>query len=261
MKFHAMMLYIDDEFPTKAILENLSEVGNEFHRKKQFLFSVEHGFIGENRYWMYFQYDNESLYTDVVVDTIDNETKSNPRPKNQVELRQQLFACYDLERKLLYVSDYAKRTSVADYLEEMLQKPVRIKNVIKSLDEFVSAVRYLKSVTFTQRRNLFTTTEDSLFQKQADLYGLDLPERSKLKFDYGHSPVGVARTALQSWGMKRESGEFDEVVVVGVDDEGFENSFNFSTMLSTIEIALSRDENYRYDPDSVRRLLLEKLGA
>ena len=261
MKFRAMMLYIDDEFPTKAVFEKLSQVGNEFHRKNNLLFSVDHGFIGENRYWMYFQYDNENLYTDMVVDTIDNETKSNPRPKNQVELRQQLFACYDLERNLLYVSDYTKNSSIKGYLEEMLQKSVSIKNVIKSLDEFVETVRYLKSVTFAQRRSLFTTTEDSIFKKQADLYGLDLPERSKLKVDYGHSPVGVVRATLQNWGMKRDSGEFDEVFVVGVDDEGFENSFNFSTMLSTIEIDLSRDENYRYNPDSVRLLLLEKLGA
>lgn len=261
MKFHAMMLYIDDEFPTRAVFEKLSQVGSEFHRKNNLLFSVDHGFIGENRYWMYFQYDNENLYTDMVVDTIDNETKSNPRPKSQVELRQQLFACYDLERNLLYVSDYTKKSSIKDYLEEMLQKTVVIKNVIKSLDEFVETVKYLKSVTFTQRRSLFTSEEGSLFRKQANLYGLDIPERSKLKFDYGPSPVGLVKTTLQNWGMRRDSDEFEEILVVGVDDEGVESSFNFSTMLSTIEIALSRDENYRYDPDSVRLLLLEKLGA
>lgn len=226
------------------------------------MYSVEKCFASDNHFWMYFQYDNENLYTDTVVDTLDNSAKSNPRPKNQVEMRYQLFACYDLERHLLYVSDYGKKATITDYISDMLQQSAFVKNVLKSVDEFVSVVKQLKSVTFTQRRNLFTTTiPNSIFQKQADLYGLDLPERSKIKLDYGLSPIGMAKNLLQNWEMKHASGEFEEVIVVGLDDSGFEASFNFSTMISAVEIELMRDENYRYDPEGVRRLLLAKLGG
>lgn len=261
MKFSSMLLYVNDEFPTKQTFEQLLDIGRALYRKGKFLYSIEKSFADDNHFWMYFQYDNESLYTNTVVDTLDNSAKSNPRPKNQVEMRYQLFACYDFERHLLYVSDYGKKTTVTDYIGDMLQKPTYVKNVLKSIDDFVSVVRHLKSVTFTQRRNLFNSTSDSIFQKQADLYGLDLPEKSKIKLDYGHSPIGMAKSALQRWGLKHANGEFEDVVVVGIDDAGFENSFNFSTMISTVEFDLSRDDNYRYNPDNVRTLLLAKLGG
>lgn len=262
MKFSSMLLYVNDEFPTKQTFERLLATGRSLYRKGRFLYSVETSFVGDNHFWMYFQYDNENLYTDTVVDTLDNEAKNNPRPKNQVEMRYQLFACYDLERHLLYVSDYGKKGAVTDYIGEMLQQSASVKNVLKSVDEFVAVVKQLKSVTFTQCKNIFSTsTEDSIFQKQADLYGLDLPDRSKIKLDYGLSPIGMARSVLQNWERKHASGEFEEVIVIGLDDSGFENSFNFSTMVSTVEIDLMRDENYRYDPDGVRMLLLAKLGG
>lgn len=261
MKFSSMLLYVNDEFPTKRVFERLLEKGRTLYRKGNFLYSIEQELIDDKYFWMYFQYDNESLYTDTVVDTTDNSAKSNPRPKNQVEMRYQLFACYDMERHLLYVSDYSKKSTITDYIEEMLQEPVMVKNVLKSLDEFVAVVKYLKSVTFAQRRTLYTSTTDSIFQRQASMFGLDLPEHSKLKLDYGASPIGIAKTTLQNWQIKRESGEFDDVIVVGVDDAGFESTFNFSTMISSIEIELQRDDNYRFNQYNVQVLLLAKLGV
>ena len=245
MKFSSMLLYVDDNFPNKQTFEQLLQVGGNLNR----------------HFWMYFQYDNENLYSDIVIDTTDNSSKSNPRPKSQVEMRSQLFACYDLQRNLLYVSDYSKKSAITNYIEEMLQKSAIVKNVYKSLDEFSAVVKYLKSVTFTQRRTIFTSTPESIFQRQANMFGLDLPEYSKLKLDYGSSPVGIVRTALQNWELKRESGEFEDVLIVGLDDAGFESTFNFSTMISNVEIDLARDENDRFNPDSVRTLLLEKLRA
>lgn len=261
MKFSSMLLYVNDNFPDKHTFEKLLQVGGSLYRKGKFLYSVDQSFISSNHFWMYFQYDNENLYSDTVIDTTDNAPKSNPRPKNQVEMRSQLFACYDLQRNLLYVSDYAKKSTVTDYIEEMLQKTTTVKNVYKSLDEFVEIVKYLKSVTFTQRRTLFTSDPESIFQRQANMFGLDLPEHSKLKLDYGSSPVGIVKTALQNWELKRNSGEFEDVLIVGLDDAGFESTFNFSTMISSVEIDLTRDENDRFNPDSVQALLLAKLGA
>ena len=71
----------------------------------------------------------------------------------------------------------------------------------------MNVVTQLKSVCFTQRRTLFTSKEDSIFKKQANLYGLDLPEKSKIRLDYGATPIGAAKNALRDWKMKRESGE------------------------------------------------------
>lgn len=261
MRFSSMLLYVNDEFPTRETFNKLLKLGSHLYRKGQLLYLVDLKVVEDRFFWMYFQYDNEKLYSETAIDTVDNEAKSNPRPKNLVEMRQQLFACYDMERYTLYVSDYNKKSTVTDYISEMLQQPSVAKNVIKDIDEFVTAVKYLKSVTFTHKRNLFTETDDSIFKKQANLYGLDLPERSKIKLDYGISPIGMVKTTLQNWGRKRDSGELDEVVVVGIDDDGLENTFNFSTVISSIELDLNRDDNYRYEPNVVQTLLMAKLGV
>lgn len=260
MKFSSMLLYVDDEFPSEKTFEQLLYKGTKQYRKGNNLYSIDQTFDNDNSYWMYFQYDNEFLYTDKVVDTVDNSEKDNPRPKSQVEMRYQLFACYDFNRKLLYVSDYSKKSTITDYISDMLQVSTNVKNVLTSIEEFTSIYKCLKSVSFFQRRSIFTLSDDSIFKKQANLFGLDLPEHSKLKVDYGNSPVGIVRTVLQDWKQKHDSGEFEDIVLIGVDDSGFESTFNFSTMVASIEIELQKDENFRYNPQMVKALLLAKLG-
>lgn len=260
MKFHAVLLYIDDQFPDISIFRKLQEVGRGLYPKGAYLYSVEQKLIADRFYWMYFQYDNAKLYSDKVIDTEDNSVKENPRPKSQVEPRLQLFSCYDLERHILYVSDYSKKATITDYISEMLQKSAQTKNVLRSVDDFLNVVTQLKSVCFTQRRTLFTSKEDSIFKKQANLYGLDLPEKSKIRLDYGATPIGAAKNALRDWKMKRESGEFEDVIVVGMDDNGLENTFNFSTLISSVEINVIKDDDYRYEPSIVKALLVNQLG-
>lgn len=261
MKFHSLLMYINDGIPNTQTCRRLMEIGPPSHRKGKFLFSVEKDFIADRFLWLYFQYDNERLYTDTVLDTVDNAEKGNPRPKNQVELRFQLFACYDLQRQRLYVNDYNRKTVVADYIADALQVSVYIKNVYTSIDDFLAVSKQLKSATFTQHRTLCTQDPDSIFRKQVNLYGLDLPERSKFHVDYGNSPIGIVKTTLQNLGLRRDRGEFEEIIVVGIDDQGFENSFNFSSMISSVEIEVHRNENDRFEPNSVRARLLGKIGV
>ena len=156
MKFHAVLLYIDDQFPDISIFRKLQEVGRGLYPKGAYLYSVEQKLIADRFYWMYFQYDNAKLYSDKVIDTEDNSVKENPRPKSQVEPRLQLFSCYDLERHILYVSDYSKKATITDYISEMLQKSAQTKNVLRSVDDFLNVVTQLKSVCFTVSITLLT---------------------------------------------------------------------------------------------------------
>ena len=131
MMFHAVLLYINDQFPDISIFRKVQEVGRGLYPKGAYLYSVEQELIAGCFYWMYFQYDNAKLYSDKVIDTEDNSVKENPRPKSQVEPRLQLFSCYDLESHILYVSDYSKKATITDYILEMLQKSAQTKNVLR----------------------------------------------------------------------------------------------------------------------------------
>lgn len=260
MKFHKMLLSIDDDFPIYNDFVFLMNNGLKRYRRKNYLYLIEQFFEGQF-YWMYFQYENENLYVDTVFDTSDDMEKSNPRPKNQVELKGQFFACYDLHKNVLYISDYTKKSVLSAYIAEMIGKTVEIKNIYEDLDKFIEAVRDIKRVVFTQRKNLFTMEEDTLFKTQASILGLDLPERSKLQLDYGSTPIGKIKTSLQNWKSERERGRFEEIVVVGTDDRGIEHSFNYATMLSALEFDVAKDENLRYNENVVRVNLIAKLEA
>ena len=256
-----MQLIIDSRTPSARDFESLSVIGRRIYRKNSYLFSVEHSFITPRFYWLYFSYDNENLYSEVVYDTDADCERNNPRPKNQIELRNQLFACYDLEENLFYVSDYSKKKTVTDYIGDMLSCNVISKNIITSLDEFINTVNSIKSITLTQRRNIHTLSDGSTFQKMANIYGLDLPERARLKLDYGATPVGNLRSALQNFRMKRDADQYEDILVVGLDDLGLEQSFNFSTLVQRIDICSLKDENERFDPEIIKALFLQQLGG
>lgn len=53
MKFHAVLLYIDDQFPDISIFRKLQEVGRGLYPKGAYLYSVEQKLIADRFYWMY----------------------------------------------------------------------------------------------------------------------------------------------------------------------------------------------------------------
>lgn len=261
MKFNSMLLYINDRFPMLSDLQALHQVGRSLYRKGNYLYDIEQDLVEDRFYWMYFQYENENLYSNLVIDTTDDSAKENPRPKNQVEMRNQLFVCFDLQSGKLYISDYGKKGVVNSYIGEMLQSKIYSKNVFTSIDDFLQAVTKLRSVSFTQKDSLFNRAEDSILSKQANIYGLDLPARSKVKLEYSDEPIGKIRNVMRSWKNKHENGEFDEICVVGVDDKGFEKTFDFVSMISSVDINVIKNDNCRYEPSVVKTQLLNTLGG
>lgn len=261
MKLNSMMLYIGDRFPTIEDFVRLMDTGNSRFWKGTYLYVVEQEMIADRYYWLYLQYDNANLYAPHVVDIVDDAVKDNPRPKNQVEMRNQLFACYDMQSGSLYISDYQKKAAITYYMEDTLQHAVKAKYIFSSIDEFLGRVTSLKSVSFTQKNNLYNLPQNSIFRKVANIYGLDLPNHSKVKLDYGNTPIGTIRDAMRDWKVKREAGEFEDIVVVGVDDHGFEEVFNFQTAISSVDINVIKDDNGRFEPEAVKAALIVQLGG
>ena len=90
------------------------------------------------------------------------------------------------------------------------------------------------------------------------MWGQDLPSKIQLKIAYGDIPVhGGGRQIIDIF--SRHKNEFDNVVVIGCDDEGVEHTFDFSSVLKHITISPPKDENEHFDPTEVRALLLREL--
>ena len=109
MKFCNFLLRVDGI--REASLEDMKDVvakGNHIFRpqKQKYLYSIDMDIIEERFFWMASDYDDAVRFRDYVINKKTGEKMPNPRSKEQVEPRQQFFACYDAQKHFLYMNDY-----------------------------------------------------------------------------------------------------------------------------------------------------------
>jgi len=259
VQFKTFQLFINSDFPKLYDLANVADHGTTIFFDNVEFYEIEKSILEKRFFWMYCQYDNSKLYTDTVWNKITEKEENNPRKKTQIECRNQLFVCYDMKKCLLYLNDITRRPFLKRYLHETLNKEVEIKNIIHSLEDFERSVQTIRNATFIQVRNIANSAPSSLFSQTANIYGFDAPESMQLKVDCGNQPIRKMVNSLRGFKRRNETGEFERVVVVGMDDSGIEKSFDFSSMIESVKIHADRDENQHFDPDEVRRLILNEI--
>ena len=260
MKFCNFLLRVDGI--REASLEDFRQVlskGNRTYKpeRQKYLYSIDMEIIDDRYFWMSCDYDDAVRFRDYVINRETGEKEPNPRSKEQIEPRQQFFACYDCDTHLLYLNDLNRRNFLQQYLSETLQKEFQINNIYTSVDEFCKRIKTIRGFQYTQVDNLFSRGGD-LFSRIGNMWGQDLPSKIQLKIAYGDIPVhGGGRQIIDIF--SRHKNEFDNVVVIGCDDEGVEHTFDFSSVLKHITISPPKDENEHFDPTEVRALLLREL--
>lgn len=260
MKFRNFQLLIADSVPTVGVLQNLCNIGLSVVKDYgSDWYEVQKEVLEDRFLWMYCEYDNATIYNENVLNGENDAKEQNPRSRSQVELRKQLFVCYDITTRLLYMSNIEKRGFVKHYISHTLQKDASMKNIYTSLDEFQDAVTTIKGLKFVQQRNFMNLVPESIFQQQANLYGLDCPEKITMQVDYGGTPVAQVKGTLQNFKQWRDAGQFESIILIGLDDAQVEQSFDFSSMIQAIELSVAKDGNGRYDPAVVKRDFLNRI--
>ncbi|MDK2802659.1 MAG: hypothetical protein KFW09_04700 [Oscillospiraceae bacterium] len=260
MKFKNFQLIIGDSIPKKSDIENICKIGKKIIKEYKYdWYEVNKQIIEDRFLWLYYEYDNAHSYNEDVLNGESDSKEPNPKTKTQVELRKQLFVCYDIDNNMLYTNKTDKKSFVKYYISDTLQKNVEIKNIYTTLDDFQNSVNLIKTLKFVQNRNLFNTNNDSIFNQQANIYGLDLPEKITVKVDYGNTLIDKYKNKLQDLNKKKKASEFQSITLIGVDDNNVEKSFDFSSMIESIELQISKDDNLRYNNEDVIRELLNRL--
>lgn len=236
-----------------------SAIVNITHGKEIYL--IEKKLIDERFLWLYCQFDNEKLYGDTVLDKSDETVFKNTRDKNHIELRNQLFVLYDSKTGMLYMNNFNKKTFLKEYLKDILtDKEIVIRNIVASLEDFESRVKEIKRIKLVRKKDLFSLMEpDGIFSQRGNVYGLDIPERYTLHLDYENKPIGAIKKALQELKRKKHLGYFEEVLLIGINEAGIEENFNFSTLMKNIEIHPYKNDNDRYDPFEVENLIIREV--
>lgn len=258
--FKTLHIVIENRYISTEDLGKLASSAKNKYVYRNEVYLIERKYI-DNRYlWLYCQYDNAKLYGEIVFDTKREKQHKNTRNKNEVELRKQLFIVIDSETHFVYISDIAKKGMVKEYLSEELQADVIIKSVYSSLDEFQDAIKYLKKLKFTQHRNIINVADnESIFMQQVNELGFDMPEKITMQIEYPNTLIGSVRNGIQNIKQKKEQGYFKDIVLIGVDDSGIEQYFNFSSVVKNIEILTQKNDDERYDKEEVERCLFEKI--
>ena len=166
------------------------------------------------------------------------------------------FACFDTKTHFLYLNDLNRRPFLQRYLSETTGRSYSINNVYVSVDEFCSRIKSIRGFKYTQVDNIFSRNGDT-FKQIGDIFGLDLPSSVQLKIGCGDIPIHQGRGLIDRFHQHKE--EFESVIIIGCDDAGVEQTFDFSSVLKHIQIEPHKDNNEQYDPIEVKMLLLEKL--
>lgn len=109
----------------EASLEDFQAVikkGNRTYRSERhkYLHFIEMEIVDNRFFWMSCNYDDAVKFRDYVINNKTGERKPNPCSKEQIELRQQFFACYDCMEHYLYMNDLNRRT----FYPEILNTPL-----------------------------------------------------------------------------------------------------------------------------------------
>ncbi len=260
MKFRNFQLIINNQYPTQKDINKICTYGlNYIKDYGTDWYEVDKYFIEDRFLWLYCQYDNATIYNENILDGEKDEKRKNPRGKFQVELKRQLFICYDMQTKLFYINNIDKRGFARYYFSDTLQKDIIIKNIYTSLEEFQNSVTSIKQLKFVQERNIMNLLPNSVFTQQANIFGLDMPDKITMQVDYGNTPIEQAKNALQNFKKWKVEGNFESIILVGIDDKEVEQSFDFSSLIKTIEIDVPKNENGRYNPDFAKTELLNRI--
>lgn len=259
MRFGTFLLRVDGtREATMDDLKRVCEIGQKTFQPdgQKNLYVIDTSIIADRFFWLACDYDDAASFRDYVVNQNTGEKEPNPRSKSQVEPRRQFFACYDTERHFLYINDLVRRTTLTNYLSDAIQKEFIVNNVYASVDEFCERIKCIRGFRYTQVRNLFSQNGD-IFKQVSDIWGLDTPEKIQMKVTYGDIPVYTGRPLIDRF--HRNKDQFEDVIIIGCDDNGVEQTFDFSSVIKRVEIFPTKDENEHYEPMEVQSLLLNEL--
>lgn len=220
-------------------------------------------FVEENFLWFIGNKGSGKPYSAEVFDIKTKEKTRNPRSEDQVELRKQWFAMYLHSLKTLYIAGESKKI-LQTIFGDLLKKPVIIKNVYKSKEQFLDELEKIKSIRFIAKHDLLTNITD-LFQDTSNDLGLGSPKQIKMSVDYSYADKTTQFVnVMKGLFHKYESGGLTNLIVVGSRTEGdntIESIFNIKNIGESIQVICDKDEQGMFNVDQVKAALLEKFST
>jgi hypothetical protein len=237
--------------------KSFNQMESSFHILMDNVFYEVNVEKNDNYIWFVFDYGKPDPIDDKLTNIRTGLKKDNPRENDEAELLHQLFALYDFNKNLLYLSNLNKEKMFESMLQEKLQRHFVTKKFFKRKDEFINVLKEINKISFTEARNLFNQ-DSRTRQALKDLTGTDAPEKFTLDTSYSKNSkiVEFVKKLIQS----KNDSELNELVIRGVDNDNFGFVFNVDSFVQRISLSSKKNENGKFDAELIKRELLNRLS-
>ena len=264
INFSTFLLYVNGTLAISDFCKKISDSNNKNeikeYQKNPYEFYTKFDDT-DNTLWIEIKTGNPYPYEDTVFDTKLKKKFPNPRNPEQAELRKQVFCLYDCDTKTLYVSNRKFISIICWYLKQQSGiYNIFTNEMLKSVDEFCSEIKKIKSIRLISKNTLFSQT-DELFKTPSDAFGLGNPKQYEINVTYDYVKVTEKfKSKVKDFFIKRQSTQIDSFVCVGQDSEGFERYFNMDVFGKKIEINLTPNDKQLFSGIEVRKELINIIG-
>lgn len=261
MNFISQELRFDDNFPQHNDFLFFQTESDFCHsRSDTSAYHTIHTELTNNYFWLYSNYGHKNPRPRQVVNTTNGLSHENLRTAEEIEPTGQLFALYNFNNRILYISNAQRKGVISDFLKDKLGvEHLIIKNIFIDREQFINRLNLLDKIRFTSReRNLFSST-NSISGALMDNYGMEEPEKFTIYAEYKIPMTDRLKRTLATLNEHKNRGDIQSLVIIGRDDQGIEQVFNEEAFTQRVSISISENEEGLYDPEQVKNKLLEKL--
>lgn len=263
LSFKNMQLIINGKIPDRDMLLKIENNQNEKFidekNDKIYKFRIEYNKI-QDYLWIYANYDNFHKRSKTVYNEPKNEEEPNPRKPFQIELKNQLFGLYYINTGTFYISNSNKKGVFIDYLKNILNLDVYIKNQYKSVEEFSKSISSLKNIKFTVMPSIFQS-DNGVYEYTKHIFGFDYAQYITIDVNYDrlsfkHNKDSFIKRIFNS----QKNNEIENVLVCGYNDNDIESTLNIQNYMVSLDINVGLDpETGLYDNNTVKSELINKI--
>ena len=198
--------------------------------------------LNDEYFWFYANYGSSLPHA---YNIKERKEEDNPRSTDQAETIKHLFALYTVHSCTLYLSNFSKKSWLAQYLREKLENEVIIKNYYKNPEEFLQHIKHVEILKLVARNNLFSAKAGimEILSDLQDIFGLGVPADFTLEANFSRVRLTNAFVEkfkqLARWKSEHKA---ESLLCIGRDDKGIETVFNVDNFIEKLYVDADKNK-------------------
>lgn len=262
MKFYLMQLFEESQESGERFinprLHSFQKLQQNFSRLENDTYYEVKTVKNEQYIWFVFDYGKPRPLDEDLTNINTGEKRENPRNDDEVEITKQFFVFYNFISKMLFISNSKKKDIFGNIISIELERKFHVKSLFKNKDEFISTLKSVEEIHFTEARNLFNL-DSKRRQALIDLTGTNAPNSFSLAAKYDKQPTIIE--FISTLISARKNTELKSLVIKGTDEHNFSFIFNVESFSQIIDIECQVKDNGKYDDEYLLMKMVEKFGG